>query len=245
MTYTRLTKTFIGFMAFAAAAMIGDALVQGQGWHPALAITLLLAAVGTSRMKVGIPGVKGSMSVNLPFLLLSVIMLSATESILIACVCAITQTLPADGSKLKLVRVLFNISMMAFSCGAAGLLFHQQLLNRLTWISAPLLMAATTATFFLGQTLPVSVIVALTDGGAVRRIWANIAQMAFPYYVVSAGVTSMVSSISHHIGWIAALVVLPVMHAIYRSYRLYFMKAVNAVSAPMAMAATATAGARS
>jgi len=177
------------------------------------------------------------MSVNLPFLLLSVIMLSATESILIACACAIMQTLPKDGSKVRPVRVLFNVSMMAFSCGAAGLLFHLQLLNRLSWVSAPLLMAVSTATLFLGQTLPVSVVVALTDGGAVRRIWTNIAQMSFPYYVVSAGVTSMVNSVGHHIGWIAALLVLPVMYAIYRSYRLYFARAVDAVTQPMAMAA--------
>jgi hypothetical protein len=154
--------------------------------------------------------------------MLSVITLSATESILIACASTIIQTLPKDGSKLKAFRVLFNVSMMAFASGAAGLLFHQQMLSRLSWVSAPLLMVATTATFFLVQTLPVSVIVALTDGGAVRRIWTNIAQMSFPYYVVSAGVTSMVNTVGQHIGWVAALLVLPLMYAIYRSYRLYF-----------------------
>jgi len=237
---SRLTKTFIGLMVLAAAGMIGDAMIQGRGWHPLLATTLLLAAVGTSRMKMSIPGVTGNMSVNLPFLLLSVIALSASESILIACACAIMQTLPKDGSKLNPVRVLFNVSMMAFSSGAAGLLFHQHLLNGWKWVSAPLLMAATTATFFLGQTLPVSVIVALTDGGAVRRIWINIAQMAFPYYVVSAGVTSMINSASQHVGWVAALVALPVMYAIYRSYQMYFARAAQAMSRPMVMSATAS-----
>jgi hypothetical protein len=133
--------------------------------------------------------------------------------------------------------------MMAFSCGAAGLLFHLQLLKGLSWVSAPLLMAASTATFFLGQTVPVSVIVALTDGGAVRRIWTSIAQMSFPYYVVSAGVTSMVNSAGNHIGWLAAMLVMPVMYAIYRSYRLYFARAAEAVTRPMAFAATV--GARS
>lgn len=238
MPYTRLTKAFIGLMVLAAAGTIFNAILQGQGWHPLLTMTLLLAAVGSSRMKVTIPGIKGNMSVNLPFLLLSVIMLNATESILIACACAIAQTLPKDGGKLKPVRVLFNVSMMAFSCGAAGLLFHQQLLNRLGWVSGPVLMVASAATFFLGQTVPVSVIVALTDGGAVRRIWVNVAQMSFPYYVVSAGVTSMVNSAGHNIGWLVALAV-PVMYAIYRSYRVYFMRAVNAVTPPMAMAAAA------
>src|SRR5262249_33939147 len=117
MTYTRLAKTFIGLMALAAVATIGDAMLQGQGWHPWLATALMLVAVGTSRMKVTIPGITSNMSVNLPFLLMSVITLSATESILIACACAVMQTLPKDGSKVKPVRVLFNVSMMTFASG--------------------------------------------------------------------------------------------------------------------------------
>lgn len=241
MTYTRPTKAFIGLMVLAALGTIGNAVLHRQGWHPYLGLTLLLVAMATSRMKVAIPGINGNMSVNLPFLMLSVITLNATEAILVACASTIIQTLPSDGSKLKPVRVVFNVSMMAFSCGAAGLLFHHEILGGLSWVSVQLLLAGTTATFFLGQTLPVSAIVALTDGGAFRRIWANIAQLSFPYYVISAGVTSMVNSVGHHIGWLAALLLLPVMYGIHRSYRLYFAKAMQAVTQPMAMGATAGA----
>src|SRR5258705_12704230 len=113
MTYTRLTKAFIGFMVLAAAGTIGDALLQGQGWHPLLAMTLLLAAVGTSRKKGTIPGINGNMSVNLPLLPLSVIMLSTTESILIACASAIMQTLSKDRRQMKHGPVPFNVGMMA------------------------------------------------------------------------------------------------------------------------------------
>src|SRR5258708_24595609 len=122
MTYTRLTKTFIGLMAVAAAGTIGDALLQGQSWHPYLATTLFLAAVATSRMKVSLPGINGSMSVNLPFLLLSVITLSATESIVIPSACAVMQTLPKDGSKVSPVRHLCDAGMMTFPSGASRLL---------------------------------------------------------------------------------------------------------------------------
>src|SRR5947208_4555442 len=109
MQYTRLTKAFIGLMVLAAAAMIGNAVLHGQGWHPYLALILGLAATTTSRTKVTIPGINGNMSVNLPFLMFSIIALSATESILIACASTVIQTLPKDGSKLKPVRVLFNV----------------------------------------------------------------------------------------------------------------------------------------
>jgi hypothetical protein len=78
--------------------------------------------------------------------------------------------------------------------------------------SGALLVVLSAGVLFMGQTLPVSAIIALTDGGAFRRIWINIAQLSFPYYVVSAGVTSMVNSVGHHIGWLAALLLFSVMH---------------------------------
>src|SRR5262249_39987248 len=144
----------------------------------------------------------------------------------------------SDGSRLKGVRVLFNASMMVFSCGASALLMHHPAL-KLGWMPAALLQAASTATFFLGQTVPVSIIVGLTHGGAIRRIWTNLAQMSFPYYIVSAGVTLMVNSTGHYVGWLAALLVLPLMYAIYRSYRLYFARTMEAAMAPVARAAAA------
>jgi len=236
---TRRTKAFIGCMALAAVAAIGNAVSHGSIWHPYLALTLLAIALATSRMKVRIPGINGNMSVNLPFLMLAVILLNATESILIACAASIVQTLPRDGSKLKPVRLLFNLSMMAVSSGVAAFVFHQNLPARLGWGSAQLLLAGTAAVFFLGQTLPVSVIVALTDGGTIRGIWREVAQMSFPYYVISAGMTSMVNSLGHYAGWLAALALLPVMFGIYRSYRRYFAGGIQ--PAP-AMARAAGAG---
>ncbi|MGC2793294.1 MAG: hypothetical protein WA899_14805 [Candidatus Sulfotelmatobacter sp.] len=65
-------------------------------------------------------------------------------------------------------------------------------------------------------------IIKLAEGTAMRRVWLSIVQLSFPYYVLSAGMTSMVNTVSHHLGWQAALVVFPVMYGIHRSYRLYF-----------------------
>jgi len=73
----------------------------------------------------------------------------------------------------------------------------------------------------------------------MRRVWLGIVQLSFPYYVVSAGMTSMVNLVSHHFGWQAALVVFPVMYGIHHSYRLYFRQAAEALrTAPLARAAS-------
>jgi hypothetical protein len=83
-------------------------------------------------------------------------------------------------------------------------------------------LALATATLFLGQTAPVAGIVAVSEAKAAGLVWWNLAHLAFPYYVVSAGVTSMVQAMSSHLGWGLALAVFPVMYGIHRSYRLYF-----------------------
>ena len=79
-----------------------------------------------------------------------------------------------------------------------------------------------TATLFLGQTAPVAAIVAVSEGKAAGQIWWSLAHLSFPYYVVSAGVTTMVQAVSSHMGWGLALAVFPVMYGIHRSYRTYF-----------------------
>jgi hypothetical protein len=121
--------------------------------------------------------------------------------------------------------MLFNVSMMGFAASLASLLWHASSQIQAAWASEPVLLALTAAVFFAGQTAPVAAIVALTEGGLFRRTWLNIAQLSFPYYVVSAGVAAIMASVSHTTGWQTALAVFPMMYAINRSYRLYFANA--------------------
>jgi hypothetical protein len=221
--YTR--QIFIGSMVLAAAASATYAGLQSYTLHPVQAAALLALAAATSRMKVKLPGITGNMSVNLPFLLIALISLSAVEAIAIACFSAVLQSLPKPGNKFKPEQMLFNVSMMGFAASVAGLLWHASFEIRAAWASEPLLLALTTAVFFAGQTAPVAAIVTLTEGGLMRRTWLNIAHLSFPYYVVSAGVAAIMASVSHSLGWRTALAVFPVMYAIHRSYRLYFANA--------------------
>jgi hypothetical protein len=242
MKLTQPAKIFIGLMALGTLAILAtsmNAAVHAQSWHPAAAFTLLAVALATSRMKVKLPGIAGNMSVNLPFLLLAVVMLNRVEAILIACAAAVAQTLPKAGTKFKPVQMFFNVCMMAVSAGAAGMVFRAPQFARPSWFALALPAAATV--FFLGQTVPVSIVVALTDGGSLSRIWVSIGQLSFPYFVVSAGVTAMVTAIGNPAAWLAALLLSPVMYGIHRSYELYFAHVVESLSQPLAR--TAAAGA--
>jgi hypothetical protein len=192
-------------------------------------------------MKVKLPGINGNMSVNLPFLLTAVVNLSAAEAVAITCISTVVQCWPQKNGKFKPEQMAFNVSMMALASCLAGLIFHA-LLRGMHSGSATLGLVLATTTLFLGQTAPVATIVALSEGKAAGQIWWSLAHLSFPYYVVSAGVTSMVQTVSSHMGWGLALAVFLVMYGIHRSYRTYFAPLAETAH-PQLRAKTAAAGA--
>ena len=242
MNTTRQTKTFIAAMTMAAASVAGYAAYTSHAMHAWFALAVLALAATTSRLKVKLPGINGNMSVNLPFLLTAIVNLSAAEAVAISCVSTAVQCWPRKNAKFNPQQMLFNLSMMTFASSSASLMFHAGWLGRAEWSSNVVALVLATATLFLGQTAPVAGIVAMSEGKSAGSIWWNLAQLSFPYYVVSAGITSLVQAMSSHLGWGLALAVFPVMYGIYRSYRMYFTQMSASLSAqPMARAAGAGA----
>ena len=245
MNNTRRIRTFIGAMMLAAAITAGYATTVSHASHTYFALAVLALAAVTSRMKVKLPGINGNMSMNLPFLLTAVISLSSAEAVVIACVSTVVQCWPRKDAKFNPQQMAFNLSMMAFASCLASLMFQKMFhanWQGMQWSSTTLGLALATATLFLGQTAPVAAIVAVSEGKAAGQIWWSLAHLSFPYYVVSAGVTTMVQAVSSHLGWGLALAVFPVMYGIHRSYRMYF-GGMAETSRPEPMVRAARAGA--
>ena len=230
MNNTRRIQIFIGFMMAVAASLSAYSAIKSHALHFYFALTVLLLAAATSRMKVKLPGINGNMSVNLPFLLVALVNLSATEALVIASVSTVVQCWPKRGAKLKPEQMIFNVSMMAIATCVASLVFHAQAVQGANW-STPVGLVLATATLLLGQTVPVAAIVAVSEGKSAASVWRNLLQLSFPYYVVSAGVVSMIQTVGGHMGWPLALGVFPAMYGIHASYRFCFAKMAESVPA--------------
>jgi hypothetical protein len=228
MNTTRRTQIFIASIVAAAASMSAYSAIKSHALHFYFALTVLLLAAVTSRMKVKLPGINGNMSVNLPFLLVAIVNLSGAETLVITAVSTLVQCWPKKGAKLKPEQMIFNVSMMALATGLASFMFHASLLHRF-----PVALAVTTAGLLLGQTVPVAAIVGISEGKPAASIWRNLVQLSFPYYVVSAGVVSMLQMVGSHMSWPLALGVFPVMYGIHASYRLYFSKMSESAPVPI------------
>ncbi len=238
----RPANTFVALVAAAGLCSIGYGLSQSANWHPQEALLLFVIAVAAARMKVKLPGLTGSMSVNLPFVLLAIAELNLPETFLVACASTAAQCWPKAGAKPKPVQMLFNVSAMATAVALGWRLFHLDANGQPAWLPGPAVLPLAVFGFFLLQTLPVSTIIALTDGGSVRTIWTSIAQLTFPYYVLSAGVTSIAMLAHQHPAGSISLLVLPVMYGTYRSFRTYFLRS-EPQNSLLGFAKGATAGA--
>ncbi len=242
MNDTRRTAACIDAMTLAALATAGYAASISHTPNAYLALAVLGLAAATSRMKVKLPGINGNMSMNLPFLLTAVVNLSAAEAVLIACASTAVQCWPRGKTKSNFQQMAFNLSMMTFAVACASVVFHIRWLQTSRTASVLGLVLATT-TLFLGQTVLVAGIVAVNERKSATKLWLQLAQLSFPYYVVSAGVTSMLQAMSFHLGWGLVLAAFPVMYGIYRSYRLYFGRLAETLQQPAPLVRAAGAGA--
>src|SRR5229473_4964504 len=123
MNRTRLTQTFIAVMVLMAIASTAYASLASHTLHTSYALAVLALAAATSRMKIKLPGIDGNMSVNLPFLLMEVVNMSALEAVLIASISTMVQCWPKETVKFKPEQMLFNVSMMAFATSMANLIW--------------------------------------------------------------------------------------------------------------------------
>jgi hypothetical protein len=224
MNNTRRIQTFIGITILAAVSAAGYASFASHTIHAYLAVAVLALAMATSRMRVKLPGINGNMSVNLPFLLTAVINLSGAEAFAITCLSTTVQCWPKKNAKFNPQQMTFNLAMMSFASSIASLISHAAWLNRLPGNESVWGLALAAAALFVGQTAPVAGIVAVSESKKASSIWWELAHLSFPYYVVSAGITSMVQTVGVHLGWGLALAVFPVMYGIHRSYRVYFSR---------------------
>ena len=81
---TITAKLFIGAMVAAGVAALAGGLVRWECKNPVRFLSFLIIAAVASRLKVKLPGTNGNLSVNLPFILIALAVLSLSETVLIA-----------------------------------------------------------------------------------------------------------------------------------------------------------------
>jgi diguanylate cyclase (GGDEF)-like protein/putative nucleotidyltransferase with HDIG domain len=183
-------------------------------------LALVMAA---STLKITLPGIDGTMSVNFLFILLAVMQMSLAETLVIGSAAVIVQTIWKRSKNIQPVQFLFNLSQLTVATTASFIVYHAGV-NSALRVSQPLAVMAAAVTYFFLNTVAMSLVIALTEQKQPLRIWRECYIWSFPYYLVGAGIAAVVAQLDTRIGWQTSIIAVPAVYAIYRSYRLYLGK---------------------
>jgi diguanylate cyclase (GGDEF)-like protein/putative nucleotidyltransferase with HDIG domain len=187
----------------------------------------VLTAMLASRLKVQLPEITGTISVNFLFILIGIAELTFSETLVLGCSAILVQCLITRRRRWpRIEQVLFNVSSAAIAIAAAYFTYHGPLNSRLHPNSAFLLMLSA-AVYFLLNTLPVATIIALTENKRLQKIWTDCYFWSLPYYLAGGALAALFGWFTQKMGWQVTLLALPAMFVIYRSYRLYVSKLEN------------------
>lgn len=209
-------------MALAALGCFYTALAHWQSTNPLKFFCYLAVALLASSLKIKLPGINGTMSVNFLFILLGVLELSFGETLVIGFAAVLVQSY-WKSSNLKPIHVIFNLSQLPVGTAAAYVVY-QLVTAHVLHRSDPLALLLVAIAYFAVNTFAMAIIIRLTEGKPVLKVWSECYFWSFPYYLVGAAIAGLVSFLNRHIGWQSSLLVLPPVYLMYRSYRLYLGK---------------------
>ena len=221
MPSSKSARAFIALVGISGFAVLGNALMHASSSNSLRFISFLLVACVAARLKVKLPGVTGTMSVNLPFILVAVAEMNTAEALLVGCLSTLVQCLPGRQQKFNWTQGVFNFANMALAVGATRLLYASVALAS-AMKPHSLLLAVAAVGFYAVNSIPVAIIIGLTEHKNAFRAWASMVQLSYPYFLSSAAVAGVVITATDHIGWQVPLLVLPLMIGIFYSYRRYF-----------------------
>jgi diguanylate cyclase (GGDEF)-like protein/putative nucleotidyltransferase with HDIG domain len=213
-------RGYIISTAILGFAIIGHAILQWESQDLARFFSYFFIAILASTLKVILPGITGSMSVNFLFILIGILDLSFPETIVIGCTATMVQCVWKALTRPKPVQLVFSVSGMAIAIAASYFVYHSRL-AQLPGINLPVRLGLAACTYFLTNTIQVAVVISMVEKKSVKKVWQECYFWSFPYYLLGAAIAGLLSALNRSLGWQTSLLILPVIYFIYRSYCLY------------------------
>ncbi len=188
--------------------------------------SFVLVAIAASSLSIRVPGITGTRSLTFLFVLFGILELNPPETLVLGSVVTLIQCYWNRAAGRRLSQVIFNVSSMALAITAAEGTYHASVFTS-HHIDPSLRLAAATCALFLANTIPVAVVIGLTEEKSILGTWRECYFWSLPYYLGGAALAEIASLANHFVGWQAVLLTGPAMYLIYRSYRLYLDRLEN------------------
>jgi diguanylate cyclase (GGDEF)-like protein/putative nucleotidyltransferase with HDIG domain len=212
-------RLFVLIVGILGAFVVGSSLASWESADLLKYTGFLLMAIFSSRMRISVPRMPGTLSLNFVFVLFGLVDLSASETVVMGAAVTLVQCLWNMERKARPAQLVFNTAAMAVAIAITEQVYHSP------WLANPVdpairLAVATCALFFL-NTLPVALVIALAEERKFRAVWKECYFWSLPYYLGGAAVAQALSYATKFIGYPTVLLTGPALYLVYRSYRLY------------------------
>jgi diguanylate cyclase (GGDEF)-like protein/putative nucleotidyltransferase with HDIG domain len=220
-------RTYIALILTAGTLGVAAQLAHFSSAHPLQFWCYFLVTILTSGLKIRLPMVFATLSVNFLFILVGIVQFRLPEAIVLGVAGTIVQCLWRPRSRPKAIRIAFSSCSIAMAVMAAHTVFHGPL-NRILGEMNPLLLGLAACTYFVVNTALVAGVIALTERKSVYKTWYQTYFWILPYHLAAASVGWLIVVLTRQDSWYAALVLFPLVYFLYRSYKMYLERLENA-----------------
>lgn len=167
----------------AAVLLLGTASMVCASWRfvrPWEMLGVFCAALLASGMKVRLPGIFGTMSVNYLFILLGITDMGSGEAIAIGCGSALMQCAWHAKKDVRPVHAAFSTMNVAIAAAVSYAFYHMPLVQKLNH-ETPLALMASSLLYFGMNTGGVAAVIGLTEGKSLISTWRECYFWSFPF----------------------------------------------------------------
>ena len=219
-------RLYIALILSAGTLGLASQLVHFHSSHPVEFWCYFLVTILTSGLKIRLPMVFATLSVNFLFILVGIVQFSLPEAIVLGVAGTIVQCLWRPRSRPKAIRIAFSACSIGLAVMAAHTVFHGPLKAMLTELH-PVLLGLAACTYFVVNTGLVAGVIALTERKSIYKTWYQTYFWILPYHLVAASVAWLIVVLTRQDSWTAALVLFPLVYFVYRSYKMHLERLEN------------------
>jgi hypothetical protein len=203
------------FLAVVMLLGLAAVVAAGASWQSVPSVERLLAYVAltavASAVKLRLPGLEGTYSLNAVFLLAGAVYFSLPETVLAAVAAVLVQSYFRALKRPTPIQTLFNLSNECFSVAVASIGLSY-LVSSGVWPFRPALLAGAAALSFILNTGIVSGILSLLGGRAFLDVNKQWYTWSFPYYLLGAAVVGIAPLDGRPVDLDACVVLVPLAY---------------------------------
>lgn len=218
----RMAQLYWSMIVMGGSWFIFSSLMT-TNWHKqnvGLIVCYLLASVFASKLKIRLPGVSVTLSMNYVVILASLLNLGLGAGLLVGVASALGQSFIQADPAPRWYQVVFSIFAMSFPIVAAdaalrlGALSHSEAASAISLLLASLV-------YFIVNTVSVTGIVSITLGKTFFGVWRDSYLWTSPQYLVGGVIAGALHFLDRFVGWSALILAVPPLYLVYRSYSVY------------------------